>query len=119
MKLKEAEKILEAVCLTSYDPETTEITKACAADLLSDVLAFTETGTMLLTGLVHGQVIRTAEMLDLAAIVVVRGKQPSPEMIALAEEKNIPLLSSPLNMYLAVGRLYAANVSGEDHTCAL
>jgi predicted transcriptional regulator len=114
MRLHEAEIILEATCLTDYDPETTEINKACAADLLSDVLALTQTGTLLLTGLVHSQVIRTAEMLDLAAIVVVRGKQPSQEMIDLAKEKQIPLFSTPLNMYVAVGRLYSAQLSGED-----
>lgn len=113
MKLQEAQKILEATCLTSYDPDNDVVKKACAADLLSDVLAFTETGTLLLTGLVHAQVIRTAEMLDLAAIVVVRGKQPSDEMVALATEKGIPLFSTPLNMYTAVGRLYSAHVSGE------
>jgi predicted transcriptional regulator len=113
MKLVEVEKILDATCLTGYNPDT-EINKACAADLLSDVLAFTQTGTLLLTGLVHSQVIRTAEMLDLAAVVVVRGKQPSQEMIDLAKERGIPLFSTPLNMYVAVGRLFVAKLSGED-----
>jgi len=114
MKLAEIEKLLDATCLTTYDRDKVEIHKVCAADLLSDVLAFTQTGTLLLTGLIHGQVIRTAEMLDLAAVVVVRGKQPSKEMIDLAWEKNIPLFSTPLNMYVAVGRLYEARLSGED-----
>ena len=80
---------------------------ACGADLMSDVLAFTHVGTLLLTGLVNPQVVRTAEMADIKAIVFVRGKVPPPETIALAEESSVPLLLSRYTMYETCGRLYA------------
>ncbi len=85
---------------------------ACGADLMSDVLAFTHAGTLLLTGLTNPQVVRTAEMAGIKAIVFVRGKMPPPETIALAEKKDIPLLASPLTLYESCGRLYAHGLQG-------
>ena len=79
---------------------------ACGADLMSDVLAFTHAGTLLMTGLTNPQVVRTAEMAGIVAIVFVRGKLPPPETIALAQDKDIPLLASKYTMYETCGRLY-------------
>ncbi len=91
---------------------STSVAMACGADLMSDVLAFTHAGTLLLTGLTNPQVIRTAEMAGIQAIVFVRGKYPPPETIALAEEKGIPLLASRYTMYETCGRLYQAGLPG-------
>jgi hypothetical protein len=60
----------------------------------------------LMTGLTNPQVVRTAEMAGIVAIVFVRGKLPPPETIALAEEKGIPLLASKYTMYETCGRIY-------------
>ena len=114
MMLSKVQEILQATCLNESVGTEKEVSKACAADLLSDVLALTEANTVLLTGLIHGQVVRTAEMLDLAAVVVVRGKKPSEEMLAIATEKGIPLYSTQYNMYRAVGKLYHAGLRGEE-----
>lgn len=73
---------------------------------MSDVLAFTHAGTLLLTGLTNPQVVRTAEMAGIKAIVFVRGKLPPPETVSLAEQKAIPLLASKYTMYESCGRLY-------------
>ena len=83
---------------------------ACGADLMSDVLAFTHAGTLLLTGLTNPQVVRTAEMAGISAIVFVRGKIPPPETIKLAEEKGIPLLATRYTLYETCGRLYTAGL---------
>lgn len=79
---------------------------ACGADLMSDVLAFTHAGTLLLTGLTNPQVVRTSDMAGVQAIVFVRGKLPPPETVALAEQRNIPLLASRYTMYETCGRIY-------------
>ncbi len=79
-----------------------------AADLLSDVLATSKTGTLLLTGLVSTQVIRTAIVADLCGVVFVRGKKPGEEILFLAKESKIPVLGTPLKMFEAAGRLYMA-----------
>ncbi len=83
---------------------------ACGADLMSDVLAFTHAGTLLLTGLTNPQVVRTADMSGIRAVVFVRGKLPPPETIALAEQRNIPLLASRYTMYETCGRLYQSGL---------
>jgi len=83
-----------------------------AADLMSDVLAFARPDSLLLTGLTHSQVVRTAEMAGILAIVFVRGKHPPPETAALAAEVGIPLLGTRYKMYEACGRLYAAGLPG-------
>ncbi len=113
MTLLEVKELLRADLHTVCDLSKCEVKAACGADLLSDVLAFTKEQVLLLTGLVHPQVIRTAEMLDLAGIVFVRGKVPSPEMIELAEKKEIPILSTSYPMFKSCGLLYAAGVDGD------
>ena len=111
MTLEEILSTLEGkVISAAFDPEMAmEI--ACGADLMSDVLAFTHDGALLLTGLTNPQVVRTAEMAGIRAIVFVRGKYPPPETLSLAEEKRIPLLASRYTMYESCGRLYAAGLA--------
>lgn len=79
---------------------------AFSSDLMSDVLAFVEEDTVLITGLVNNQVIRTAEMLDLRAIIFVRGKVPAEDVIDLAEKKGITLLRTKFTLFETSGILY-------------
>jgi predicted transcriptional regulator len=83
-----------------------------AADLLSDVLATSKSGTLLLTGLVSAQVIRTAVIVDLSGVVFVRGKKPGADILALARESKIPVLGTTLRMFDAAGRIYMAITEG-------
>lgn len=110
MTLEEIAKLLDAEIISRDVDPTQSVTMACGADLMSDVLTFTHAGTLLLTGLTNPQVIRTADMAGISAIVFVRGKYPPPETIALAEEMNIPLLRSRYTMYECCGRLYKAGL---------
>lgn len=110
MTLAEVLSIIEGKAISSNADLSKEVFMACGADLMSDVLAFTHAGTLLLTGLTNPQVVRTAEMAGIVAIVFVRGKLPPPETIALAKEKDIPLLASRYTMYETCGRLYQAGL---------
>jgi hypothetical protein len=87
-----------------------EVKGGCGADLMSDVLASIQPEAVLLTGLCNPQVIRTAQMADVAAIVFVRGKMPPIETIELAIEENIALITSPFGMFELCGRLYQAGL---------
>lgn len=113
MKLSEVKCILEAQVLTGEEYMDMEVRSACGSDLMSDVLAFVKEQGILLTGLVNPQVVRTAEMMDIRAIVFVRGKAPSEEMIQLARGKDMVLLSTPIPMYIACGKLYGAGLVPE------
>ena len=111
MKLEEIRDILGAEVLSGNDLLKKEILIATGCDLLSDVLAFTEAGSMLITGLINPHVIRTAEMVDLSAICFVQNKKPVKSIIELAKEKDIPLLSTELSMYETCGILYKKGLS--------
>lgn len=106
MTLAEVLSIIEGKPISADLDLSRKVSMACGADLMSDVLAFTHAGTLLMTGLTNPQVVRTAEMAGIVAIVFVRGKLPPPETIALAQDKDIPLLASKYTMYETCGRLH-------------
>ena len=110
MKLGSILDIVKGKVLISKVDLDLEIPSCGASDLMSDALAFMKPGSLLLTGLVHPQVIRTAEMADLSAVVFVRGKTPSSDTIELAKELDIPLIASPFGMYEMCGLLYRAGL---------
>lgn len=112
MKLTEVKELLEAKVFAGADILDHEVNSACGSDLMSDVLAFVKDRALLLTGLVNLQVVRTAEMMDITAIVFVRGKVPSADIIALAESKDMVLLSTELPMFIACGLLYTHGLKG-------
>jgi len=110
--LREVQKILDAEVLVGAEKLDMEVRTAFGADLMSDVLAFADAGCLLLTGLTNPQVIRTADVLDIAAIILVRGKKPSPETLRAAADKNIPVLSTKYILFESAGRLYAKGIVG-------
>jgi predicted transcriptional regulator len=112
MNMRQIQKILEAEVVSGNDLDAIDIQMACGADLMSDVLAHIKTGSLLLTGLTNPQVVRTAEMASVEAVVFVRGKRPPPETISLAHNSHIPLLTTSLPMFESCGRLYAKGLSG-------
>lgn len=112
MTLKQIKEILEAEVLVGEKSLDLEVKMACGADLLSDVLAFTKSESLLLIGLTHPQVIRTAEIAEVKAICFVRGKRPPDETIELAKKSNITLLCTSLLMYESCCRLYSHGLSG-------
>ena len=89
-----------------------EVFFACGSDLMSDVLAYVGQQTLLLTGLTNAQVLRTAEMTDVSAIVFVRGKKPGEELRSMARALGIALMSTGLTMYEACGTLYMQGLPG-------
>ncbi len=113
MKLQEIVGIVGGTILTKQSEPNIEILSCGASDLMSDVLSFMKPGSLLVTGLVHPQSVRTAEMADLAAIVFARGKNPGHEVITLADELLIPLVASPYGMYEICGRLYKAGLMAD------
>ena len=114
MKIKDIVKVLNANVLFADDAMmNTEVNSACASDMMSDVLAFVKDQAVLITGLRNPQVIRTAVMMDMVCVVLVRGKEPDSVMLQLAEEKRIAILSSPLRMFAACGMLYEAGLKSE------
>ena len=111
MKISEIRDLLDAKVLTSEATLTHEVSSACCSDMMSDVLAYVKDQGVLITGLVNPQVIRTANMMDMVCIVFVRSKQPTDEMVALAEEFGIAVMCSDKRAFEASGILYLAGLS--------
>ncbi|MEW6660961.1 MAG: DRTGG domain-containing protein [Bacillota bacterium] len=112
MNLAEIQKILEAKVIWGEDLEKREVLTGFGCDLMSDCLAYAKPKGLMLTGLCNSQVIRTAEILDVQGIVFVRGKQPDQEMVDMARQKGIPLLSTNKLMFDSCGLLFVAGLQG-------
>ena len=110
MKIKQILEISQGKLLNPNVDILSEAHGAFAADLMSDVLASIQPDAVLLTGLCNPQVVRTALISDVKAIIFVRGKDPAPETIDLAEKEGIPLITSPLGLYELSGRLFQAGL---------
>lgn len=114
MKISAIKELLNAEVLCNEEMLSHEVHSACGSDMMSDVLAFVKNQAVLLTGLVNAQVIRTAEMMDMVCVVFVRSKKPTPEMIELAAECGLVLLSTDKRMYEACGKLYSNGLAGDN-----
>ena len=118
MRLEEVVKLIYGQVLTDNVDLSTEVEGGCGADLMSDVLASVQPQAVLLTGLCNPQVVRTAQMADVAAIVFVRGKMPTQDVIDLANEEKIPLITTPYGMFELCGRLYKAGLPSLERRIA-
>jgi len=112
MNLAEIQKILEAKAFWEENLESREVLSCFGCDLMSDCLAYAKPKGLMLTGLCNSQVIRTAEILEVQGIVFVRGKQPDQEMVDMAKQRGIPLLSTHKLMFDSCGLLFAAGLRG-------
>ncbi len=110
MQMRDVVSLVEADVLAAGAREDLLIDRAYAVDLLSDVLALTDERTTLITGNVSPQVIRVAEILNVIAVIFVRGKRPSPATVARAEQLGIPLMSTKKTMFETCGLLYGNGV---------
>lgn len=117
MKISEIVELLCAEIICGKEFIDNDVAYGFGSDLMSDVLAYVKGKTVLLTGLINNQVIRTAEMADLDAIVFVRGKKPDQDLIDLAIENNIVLLLTKDTMYTASGKLYKSGLQGLQIDC--
>ncbi len=114
MKLREIINILEAEIINGDSNFSQEIIMAYGSDLMSNVLAYIRSGTLLVTGNINSQVVRTAEIAEISAICFISNKGPHPDTIKMAQQNRIVLLQTRFAMFEACGRLYKAGLSGCD-----
>jgi hypothetical protein len=125
MRLRDVMALTGARLISMNINPNTEVRCGFAADLMSDALRYDLSQALLVSGLANMQVVRTAEMADVAAILMVRGKVPPAATLDLAEEIGIPFLGTELTMFESCGRLFTAglppcrrfNDEAEDRGC--
>ncbi len=114
MKLSEVKDLLKADVIFGDHKLEMSVDTAAASDLMSDLLIGPTAAALLLSGLNNLQVVRTCIISGVSAIVLVRGKRPDIEMINQASEHDIPLLSTPLTLFTACGRLFRGGIRGVE-----
>ena len=114
IKLSEIKEALKARLIVGDDSLDMKIKAGAGSDLMSDLLRGPKDGVVVLSGLNTQQVIRTAVIAGVAAVVLVRGKEPDQEMIAQARSRGLPLLSTPFTMFTACGRLFRLGLRGVE-----
>ena len=112
MTVKDIQTALNATVSSGSKLLDKEITSAFASDMMSEVLAFSKGQSVLITGLCNPQVIRTAEMLDISCIVLIRGKEADEEMIRMVETRDLIILQTRYIMFSACGILYNLGLDG-------
>lgn len=106
MKVVDIVNITNGKTVCGSEKLDAELTHAFSSDLLSDVLTLNRTGILLITGVANLQTIRTAEMAEVACILLVRNKKATAEMIYLASELGLTVIESPFSMFGSSGLLY-------------
>ena len=99
MTIREIAAILDAKWLCCEEEADREVRYAFASDMMSDVLAHVGEDTMMLTGLINSQSVRTAEMLDVPCLIFVRGKIPHKDAVQRAEMIGLPTLLTTCSMF--------------------
>ena len=114
MKLLEIKDILKARVLTGNDDLDRNIVAGGAADIMEAFLSAVAKDGLILTGLMSEEVVRTATISQVGAVVFVRGQEPTPRIIGQAERHNLPLLVTDYSMFVSIGKLYMNGLRGLD-----
>ena len=117
MTLSEIVRQLDLTILTPLPETAVKITRGYASDLLSDVLGKAEENAIWVTVQSHPNVIAVASLLNLAAVVVVRGISPETATLERARDAGVALLATRLSAFELVGRLYQLGVRGDAISC--
>ena len=91
-----------------------EVLGGYCGDLLSDVMANAGDHNLWLTIQSHKNIVGVAVLRELAAIVLVNGREPDDDTRAKADEEGIPILATPLSAFETAGRLFDAGIGRAD-----
>jgi len=107
MKLKE---IIERCNFRVFTPEVNfediDITGGYTSDLLSDVMAACEAGSIWVTIQRHLNIVAVAKLKEIPAILITRGLVPEKSTIEKAQAEGVVLLGTGLNSFEATGKIY-------------
>jgi hypothetical protein len=114
MNVAEVAKRLAGTLVTASAAAEREIQGGFASDLLSDVLGNSWEGDVWVTLQKHLNIVAVAQLNGLAAIVLVNGRKPEQDTRMRAEELSIPIISTPMQAFDAVGILYSMGIHGRE-----
>jgi hypothetical protein len=88
-----------------------EIDGVFISDMVSDIIAGAKPNNILITIQMHKNLIATANLVDVSAIVFVRDKKPLADVIEVADRAGITLFSTPLDAWKLAIKLYELGLS--------
>lgn len=117
LNLEQIKNVLQANVISGADRIATDIYGIYASDLMSDVLAYGKSGSVMLTGLCTNQAVVSAYMADFRAIVFLRGKTPDDVTRKFAEDKDLIIMSTKADMFEAcvkIANIYTQMLPNEE-----
>jgi len=105
MTVKEIIEKLDLQCLNEANLDV-EVSGAYASDLLSDVMGNAEMGNVWVTLQTHKNVMAIASLKELSCVILVKGLTASEDTVEQSNEEGIPFLSTEMQTYETVGKIY-------------
>jgi anti-sigma regulatory factor (Ser/Thr protein kinase) len=105
MDIRAIKEALDAEIIEGREMISEQVDQVYASDLMSDVLAFGQPDSMLITGLATQQAVISAHMAEFKGVVFIRGKHPKDGAGKFARENGLVILRSNLDMYDACVRI--------------
>jgi predicted transcriptional regulator len=112
MNLRKVVDQLDLEILSGAEYLDREVSGGFASDLLSDVMANSQPGNIWVTLQIHINIIAVATMKELAAIIIVQGREPEKQALEKAQQEGICLLRTPMHTFNIVGELYTMGIAG-------
>lgn len=109
MTLREITTLLNGQAIIGEEMLDEEENFVFASDLMSDVLTLNDT-PLLVTGLCNMQTIRTCDMACITHLVIVRNKKPTEEMLELAADNDMVVITTEYSLFRTCGILYEAGM---------
>ena len=106
MRIIDLAEQLQLKVFTGNDQLEKEVTGGYVSDLLSDVMGHAVEGNVWITLQNHLNVVAIASLKDLACVILVKGIEPSLEVISKAKEENVVILGSSESTFDLAGKIY-------------
>jgi hypothetical protein len=110
MKISEIELLEGFSCLQSSYTDA-QVTEGYTSDLLSDVMAHAEEGSVLVTIQAHKNTIAVSSLAGVVAIVVCNNRSIADDMIEAARSEGIALFQTAANQF-QTSTLISQHMSG-------
>jgi len=108
VRVKDLETTLNLKPLNEvYDKD---IDGAFISDMLSDVMAGAKAGNVWVTVQTHKNTVAAANLVDVSAVIVVRGKKVPEDTIQMADRAKMTLFTTDLDTFQVAVKLYEAGV---------
>jgi hypothetical protein len=112
MKLRELAETADLFVLTPMPDGEEELTHGYTSDLLSNILAHIQPGSVLVTTQLHQDVVAVAALAGIRAVIFSCGCRPDEELLRRATEEKLTLFTAEADSFEVVGQLYESGLHG-------